>query len=236
MLFLVVFSHQHKTGCIEGGTVRRWWRQRGSIQKEPAKRGLERGKDGILWDFRFFELQFLLVWRTLWQVVAILLSQAGTTQKRRQTGGKKRADMQKKESTENMYWKGNIGVFNLWSHNEQIFAIWKLSSVSVKQDTRCVQKRQEGRELTELYVQLQVQARHIKNIKKREFETSVLQFRPHWIAGLIRKVTEKVKRKQHLWSNLCQRTWEKTKRKKEEKEPGSSHCVRLRRKKIQDLR
>ena len=74
----------------------------------------------------------------------------------------------------------------------------KLSTVSVKQDTRCVQRRQEGRELTELYVQLQAQARLIKNIIKREFETSVLQSRPHWIAGLMRKVTEKVKRKQHL--------------------------------------
>ena len=70
----------------------------------------------------------------------------------------------------------------------------KLSTVSVKQDTRCVQRRQEGRELTELYVQLQVQACHIKNIKKREFETSVLQSRPHWITGLMRKVREKVKR------------------------------------------
>ena len=92
--------------------------------------------------------------------------------------------------------------------NRLSFARSKLSTLSVKQDTRCVQRRQEGsRELTtELYVQLQVQARHIKNIKKREFETSILQSRPHWIAVLMRKVTEKVKRKQYIWSNLCQRT------------------------------
>merc|ERR1712223_2239770 len=55
--------------------------------------------------------------------------------------------------------------------NRLNFARSKLSTVSVKQDTRCVQRREEGsRELTELYVQLQVQARHTKNIKRREFE------------------------------------------------------------------